>query len=155
MRNGYFAAAFADLSRSNVVEVGDFIEISVYDKTGNLVSQPTVRTVTAAQINQTFLSVTLDPRRMPNVTALLQNYPNPFNPETWIPYQLNEGGQVNINIFDTHGRLVRALDIGYREAGFHLDRSRAAYWDGRNIRNEQVASGVYFYQIQAGAFAGC
>ncbi len=152
MRNGYFAATFADLSRSNVVEVGDLIEISGYDDVGNLVSNPAVHTVTVEQINQAFLSVTLNTRRLPSISALLQNYPNPLNPETWIPYQLNEGGQVDINIYDTHGRLVRTLEIGYREAGFHLDRSRAAYWDGRNTRNEQVASGVYFYQIQVGVY---
>ena len=134
------------------MEIGDSIEIRVYDQAGNPVSEPTVRTVIAEHINQAFLSATLDPKLLPSASALLQNYPNPFNPETWIPYQLNEGGQVEVNIYDTHGRLVRTLDIGYREAGFHLDRSRAAYWDGRNNRNEQVASGVYFYQIQAGIY---
>ena len=152
VRNGYFAAAFADLSQNSVIKTGDSIEIRVYDETGNLISDPAIRTVSADQIDQAHLSVTLRPRRVPSASALLQNYPNPFNPETWIPFQLNEDGQVNINIHDAQGRLVRALDMGYCEAGFHLNRSRAAYWDGRNSRNEEVASGVYFYQIQAGTY---
>ena len=32
--------------------------------------------------------------------------------------------------------------------GFYTDRSRAAYWDGRNVVGERVASGIYFYQLQ-------
>ena len=90
VRNGYFAAAFADLSRRNVVEVGDAVEINVYDSAGNLVSEPVVRIVTPEQINQAFLSAILHRRKLPSVSVLLQNYPNPFNPETWIPYQLSE-----------------------------------------------------------------
>ena len=30
-----------------------------------------------------------------------------------------------------------------------MSRSRAAYWDGRNALGERVASGIYFYQLQA------
>ena len=62
VRDGYFAAAFADLGRRSVVEIGDSIEIRVTDQAGNPVSEPTVRTVTAEHINQAFLSVTLDPK---------------------------------------------------------------------------------------------
>jgi hypothetical protein len=34
-------------------------------------------------------------------------------------------------------------------AGFYTDRTKAAYWDGRNANGESIASGVYFYQLQA------
>ena len=83
----------------------------------------------------------------PNETLLLPNYPNPFNPETWIPYQLADGGDVRISVYDINGGLVRQLDIGYQRAGYYTDRSQAAYWDGRNDRGERVASGVYFYTL--------
>ena len=59
---------------------------------------------------------------------------------------------VDINIYDVRGGLVRSLDIGHREAGFYHNRSRAAYWDGRNDLGEQMASGVYFYQLIAGDY---
>jgi hypothetical protein len=36
--------------------------------------------------------------------------------------------------------------------GFYTDRARAAYWDGKNEAGEKVASGVYFYSIQAGNY---
>ena len=94
------------------------------------------------------------PRRIPvdavpSETALSANYPNPFNPETWIPYQLSNTSDVKITIYDVQGRVVRELDLGHQRAGYYTSRSRAAYWDGRNNRGERVASGIYFYQLQA------
>ena len=89
----------------------------------------------------------------PEETALFPNYPNPFNPETWIPYQLSEAAAVSITIYDVAGNVVRSLDLGDQAAGYYRSRSQAAYWDGRNNLNERVASGIYFYQIQAGEFS--
>ncbi len=87
--------------------------------------------------------------RRPDKTHLLPNYPNPFNPETWIPYHLANPSQVQITIYDTRGTVVRHLDLGHQQAGYYTSRSRAAYWDGRNALGERVASGIYFYQLQA------
>ncbi len=92
-------------------------------------------------------------RFVPENTALLHNYPNPFNPETWIPYQLSEPGDVRLTIYDIQGRVVRALDLGHQPAGVYRIRSRAAYWDGRNAVGEPVASGLYFYTLTAGDFS--
>ena len=89
----------------------------------------------------------------PKETTLLPNYPNPFNPETWIPYRLANDTDVRISIYDINGALVRQLDLGYQRAGYYTDRSRAAYWDGRNEFGEPVASGVYFYRLTAGDFS--
>ena len=85
----------------------------------------------------------------PEETNLLPNYPNPFNPETWIPYQLATDTNVQILIYDPRGILVRRLELGYQPRGHYTGRSRAAYWDGRNGLGEPVASGIYFYQLQA------
>ena len=84
----------------------------------------------------------------PDETVLLANYPNPFNPETWIPYHLATGTDVQVNIYNTQGTLVRMLTLGHQSAGYYTSRSRAAYWDGRNAFGECVASGIYFYQLQ-------
>ena len=86
---------------------------------------------------------------IPKETSLLVNYPNPFNPETWIPYHLAADTDVDIRIYDTRGGLVRSLELGHQRAGIYTDRGRAAYWDGRNDVGERVASGIYFYQLQA------
>ena len=87
---------------------------------------------------------------VPKTTALLPNYPNPFNPETWIPYHLGTDNNVTIFIYDMSGRLIRSLEIGNQRAGYYTTRNRAAYWDGMNNVGERVASGIYFYQLQAG-----
>ena len=89
---------------------------------------------------------------LPEDTQLLANYPNPFNPETWIPYQLAEAAGVTVTIYDLHGRVVRNLNFGHQAAGMYQDKSRAAYWDGRNQTGEPVASGLYFYTLTAGDF---
>ena len=85
-------------------------------------------------------------------TALYQNFPNPFNPETWLPYRLGTEAPVTFRIYNIHGQLVRALDLGAQKAGDYRDRETAAYWDGRDIAGETVSSGVYFYTLRAGAF---
>ena len=89
----------------------------------------------------------------PKETALLPNYPNPFNPETWIPYHLAKDADVQITIYDRKGVVVRRFELGYQPADIYQDRSRAAYWNGRNTNGELVASGVYFYQLRAGDYS--
>ena len=85
----------------------------------------------------------------PDKTQLLANYPNPFNPETWIPYRLAEAADVEIAIYDAYGTIVRHLELGHQSSGYYTSRSQAAYWNGRNDFGERVASGIYFYQMQA------
>lgn len=87
---------------------------------------------------------------VPTETALLPNYPNPFNPETWIPYDLAQDANVHIHIYNLKGQSILQLSLGFQTAGTYRTRSRAAYWDGRNAAGELVASGVYFYTLQAG-----
>ena len=89
---------------------------------------------------------------IPRETALLPNYPNPFNPETWIPYQLAVPAEITLTIYDMNGGAVRRLAMGHQPAGVYQNRSRAAYWDGRNGRGESVASGIYFYTLKADEF---
>lgn len=89
---------------------------------------------------------------LPAKTSLLPNYPNPFNPETWIPYQLAKPAEVRVAIYSADGKLVRTLALGHQPAGIYQHRHRAAYWDGTNEQGEPVASGVYFYTLEAGDF---
>ena len=91
--------------------------------------------------------------RVPGQTSLLPNYPNPFNPETWIPYQLTKDANVTLTISNIKGQVVQTLVLGHQAAGIYQNRSRAAYWDGKNTQGEPVASGVYFYTLKAGEFA--
>jgi hypothetical protein len=77
--------------------------------------------------------------------ALGQNAPNPFNPATTIAFTVPEGGgNVTLRIYDVSGRLVRTLVDGFEAAG-----TREVSWDGRDDQGQQLASGVYHYQLTA------
>ena len=147
VRDGYFAVATADLSRRSILQVGDSLEVTVTDTTGEIASEQFSFTVTPDTLVNAVLPVTLDEVGTPKQTLLLQNYPNPFNPETWIPYHLSEAASVTLSIYDATGERIRTLSLGVQAAGFYQSRPRAAYWDGRNDLGEQVSSGVYFYQL--------
>lgn len=51
---------------------------------------------------------------------------------------------VTLRIYDVSGRLVRTLVEGPQEAG-----QKTVTWNGRDDRGRNVASGVYFYRLQA------
>ena len=111
-----------------------------------------VRTFYFNDVAAADIDVAKAPPLLPIETSLLPNYPNPFNPETWIPYQLAKPADVTVSIYAADGKLVRTLALGRMPAGIYQNKSRAAYWDGRNEHGESVASGVYFYTLKAGDF---
>ena len=152
VQGDYFAAATADLTRRSVVKVGDVVEVRVIGPDGNFESQTLSVKVTPEHLTNAVLSVKFDNIGQPTQNLLLQNYPNPFNPETWIPYQLAKDSSVSVSIYDTTGKLVRTLSLGFQAAGFYNSPERAAYWDGRNALGERVASGIYFYQLTTPTF---
>jgi len=152
VQGDYFAAATADLARQSVVQVGDVVELRVIGPSGNVESQTLNIEVTPENLGNALLSVKFDSIGKPMQNQLLQNYPNPFNPETWIPYQLSQDSSVSVSIYDTTGKMIRKLSLGFQSAGFYNSRERAAYWDGRNVLGERVASGIYFYQLTTPTF---
>jgi hypothetical protein len=82
---------------------------------------------------------------MPRSFALYQNTPNPFNPATVIPYDVPEGGgNVTLMIYDVSGKLIRTLVNGAQSPG-----ERKATWNGLDENGQRVASGVYFYRLNA------
>jgi hypothetical protein len=149
--SGYSAAVWADLNRKAVIEAGDEVEVTVMDSSGKIASGPFIYEVTLDELRNAVVSVQLRLGEIiPEKSALLQNYPNPFNPETWIPYHLKDATSVSIRIYNVTGGLIRTLELGQRDAGVYVSRTKAAYWDGRNEAGEAVASGIYFYSISAG-----
>ncbi len=80
--------------------------------------------------------------QLPEAYKIYQNYPNPFNPLTKINYSLPNATKVHIQVYDLLGRLVKTLVNEFKEAG-----SYDVQFDGTGL-----ASGVYFYRIEAGDF---
>ncbi len=76
----------------------------------------------------------------PNYFQLHQNYPNPFNPTTKISYQLPVNNHVSLKVYDSIGREVTTLVNEEQEAGYYSATFNAS----------ALASGLYFYNMQAG-----
>jgi len=74
--------------------------------------------------------------------TLSRNYPNPFNPTTTIEYSLPQAGYVSLIVFNLLGTEISRLVSGEQETGNH-----SISWNAAN-----VASGIYFYRLQAGDF---
>jgi YVTN family beta-propeller protein len=83
-----------------------------------------------------------DEEDLPVEFALEQNYPNPFNPVTTVEFALPETAEVSLEVFDVLGRRVQTLVNGKMDAGYHSVQFNA----------ERLASGIYLYRIQAGAY---
>jgi spore coat protein CotH len=79
---------------------------------------------------------------------LNQNYPNPFNPESKINYYLPKKSQVNINIYNMLGQLVRTLVNNVNQnAG-----SYSVSWDGKDLTGVTAPAGIYFYRLETPDF---
>ncbi len=94
------------------------------------------------------------PVALPTTIALFPNYPNPFNLSTHLRFRIasalpsgREFGFVELLVFDIAGRRVKTLVKQNLTAG-----SYTVVWDGTNDAGQPVASGVYFYQMQAEDF---
>ena len=150
-----YSITFVDLNDAHAARVGDVLEISA-DSPDPLVGVKPVRhIVTVDDVKNSRITLEeLIAYEIPAVTELLRNYPNPFNPETWIPYHLSEDADVNLTIYGINGEVVRDIDVGHQTAAKYDTRAKAIYWDGRNRFGEQVASGIYFYHLDAGDFSG-
>jgi hypothetical protein len=79
--------------------------------------------------------------------SLEQNFPNPFNPTTEITFRLGKAVDVDLTIYSVTGQKVRTLVKGQQKAGEHT-----VTWNGMNDVGQRVATGVYFYTIEAGDF---
>lgn len=77
---------------------------------------------------------------MPTQFELLPAWPNPFNPTTNIKFGLPQSGRVTLAMYDMTGRQVRFIDLGTKQAGYHV-----SLLDGNGL-----TSGVYIVRLQSG-----
>lgn len=74
--------------------------------------------------------------------SLSQNYPNPFNPLTTIYFSIPKINNIKLKIYDILGREIETiLDKQMKSGEYHIR------WEPQNL-----ASGIYFYQLQAEKF---
>lgn len=79
----------------------------------------------------------------PKEFELYQNYPNPFNAVTMIRYDLSSRSKITLKIYNILGQEVVTLFDAVQEAG-----RKIVSWNAN-----QLASGVYFYRLNAGKFS--
>jgi subtilisin-like proprotein convertase family protein len=93
--------------------------------------------------NQTLIGIVSQTEsNIPEKFALHQNYPNPFNPVTAIKYDIAKSTNVKITVYDILGREVMVPANEFKKAGYYSLQIDASF----------LASGVYFYKIEAGNF---
>ena len=84
-------------------------------------------------------------RPLPTEFVLGQNYPNPFNPTTSIQYSVisdQSPPHVTLKIYNILGQEVKTLVNEVKDTGYY-----AVTWDGRDRRESEVPSGVYFCRL--------
>lgn len=81
---------------------------------------------------------------IPTVYLLEPCYPNPFNPLTTIKYQLPSPSKVTLKVYNLLGQEVKTLKDEVQPAGF-----KSVEWNSTNNSNVTVASGIYFYRMEA------
>jgi hypothetical protein len=81
---------------------------------------------------------------VPTVFSLAQNYPNPFNPTTMIRFGVPEASYVTLKVYDIVGREIATLTQGNYTPGFY----------NVSFVAQNLASGVYFYQISSKPLSG-
>ncbi len=108
---------------------------------GSRTNHPLIGTSAIYELSPSSLAVE-EEKVLPTEVSLEQNYPNPFNPSTTIRYTLPIRGHVTLNVFNTLGQQVAELVNGDIDAGTHDVKFDGAW----------LASGVYFYRMQAGSY---
>ena len=143
---------WTQLAPTGFLPVGRFGHSAVYDPVrdrvivyGGITGSPTDETLELA-----FGTPTGVPEQTEAARAgirLRAAYPNPFHAEATIAFELARAAVGPVSVYDVHGRRIRELQDGLLPAGIHRVR-----WDGRNETGQPVASGSYFYRLEAEGF---
>ncbi|RMG59168.1 MAG: T9SS C-terminal target domain-containing protein [Bacteroidetes bacterium] len=80
--------------------------------------------------------------------ALLKNVPNPFSTQTRIRFEIPQAGEVNLEIYNTTGQIVRRYQDAYGPGKHEV------IWAGDNEAGMRLASGTYYCRMTSGQFTG-
>jgi hypothetical protein len=127
--------------QSYYLEGDQWLDLHDQDSTANFcIKGLTVNSATGIQES--------GPADLPQGYALHQNIPNPFNAATEIRYRIPREERVSLRVYNTLGQAVTTLVDEDQSAGHYR-----ASWDGRDRSGNEVASGLYFCRLNAGAFS--
>ncbi|MEW6680383.1 MAG: cohesin domain-containing protein [bacterium] len=105
-------------------------------------------------VKETELEVMVEPLGPPPYSALFQSVPNPARDRVFIPFQLAEGGETKLTIYNILGQVVREIGPEYKSMGYYtLKNKKALSWDLKNNAGQKVANGLYFYKLSSGKFS--
>ncbi len=107
----------------------------------NWISHPVVNSIVVDQLTT---GVEKQMPVMPRKTSLRQNYPNPFNPRTTISLYLENKSFIELDVYNTIGEKIRHIFSGEMSGGEHRF----------NFDGQSLASGVYYYRLNARSNAG-
>ncbi|MCB5270256.1 MAG: T9SS type A sorting domain-containing protein [Candidatus Cloacimonetes bacterium] len=83
---------------------------------------------------------------IPQITGIKSVFPNPFNPSTTITIGLTKAADVNMEIYNVKGELVRKLASGRKNEGTHN-----ILWNGLSDSGQACGSGIYILKLKAGS----
>ncbi len=109
------------------------------DRDANKIPVEIAKTITAT-----------DEKTIPQNFSLAQNHPNPFNPTTGIQFTVASEQSpvpITLKIYNVRGQLVRTLVDEPKMSGTY-----EVMWNGRGNQGEEVASGVYLYELKIGDY---
>jgi photosystem II stability/assembly factor-like uncharacterized protein len=132
---GTWIAVNAGLAQSTIVTSFTVSETNLFAGTSS-------SGVWRRPLNEMITAISSRSKEAPVQYELAQNYPNPFNPSTTIRYALPARSHVTLTVFNTLGQSVATLVNEDQDGGYHT-----AEFNGSGL-----ASGVYFYRLQAGEF---
>ena len=93
--------------------------------------------------NGVYNSMAIDELIIPDNYRISSIYPNPFNPITSIEYSLPENADIELIVYNIHGRHIQTLMQGFQTAGYH-----SINWNAQNY-----PSGIYFIRLEGGTYS--
>ncbi|MFO7809961.1 MAG: T9SS type A sorting domain-containing protein, partial [Candidatus Delongbacteria bacterium] len=130
----YFLTENSPCINAGTESIPDSISFPEYDLAGNMRIYGATIDIGAYE----WQSVGIENSTVPLSTKLYQNYPNPFNPVTTISYALSEAAEVELNIYNMNGQIVRSLVNGKVDSGIYRVQFNA----------DNLASGLYVYKLK-------
>jgi parallel beta-helix repeat protein len=149
--NGYHCINAGDNNASGLVSfdfdgnpriVDEFVDIGAYEYQGG--SKGGNAKIASSDTNSNKLHL---PAETPKEFGLSQSYPNPFNPTAVIEFTIGSdhpSNHITLKVYNITGQLVKTLVDEEKSLGTYT-----VTWDGRNNSNEEVASGIYFYELKS------